>query len=278
MKKIPASLICFFTLLFFLLFSQTFQANIGEPNIQETTAPAKEISVKEFFPLDTGLRLVYKIEKCSTNNPLYSVHVFWTIGQNRGRLVLIRREIEFKPGQDEYLLILKVKGPNLEEKKSSDYDKVIEVEIERDDIGLYANAQKLFWCVKSNSRYKIYEVLYHDPSSTGSEAARGEGYKEQPAGISQQFKIFSGIPLITYAYIDEEVLYFIGPEMFENQNCLHYRRIVWEVKKDYWGNPIEQNYIMTPFTEDLWFAEGKGLVKLVQKVDGKITMTLSLKE
>ena len=76
-----------------------------------------------------------------------------------------------------------------------------------------------------------------------------------------------------------DTLLFEGVESCQGAACLHFVRTVKGGKMDpRVPDTPESRYLNNGFTEDTWFAKGRGLISLEQKVNGKTSMTWRLKE
>lgn len=76
-----------------------------------------------------------------------------------------------------------------------------------------------------------------------------------------------------------DTLLFEGVESCQGTPCLHFIRTVKGGEMDpRVPDTPESRYLGSGFTEDTWFAKGKGLIGLEQKVNGKTSMTWILKQ
>ena len=94
-------------------------------------------------------------------------------------------------------------------------------------------------------------------------------------GFAQQLLFFEQKPGVSIGFGDKPVdtLTYVGVEQsapgYTSGPILHFRREVKDSDK-------KESVLDSGFTEDMWFAQGKGLVVLEQKVDGKTSMVWTL--
>jgi len=252
--------------------------------LTDDSPTAKLGSPSDYFPTATGTRWTYDITVPSfeDNPPLTHAVTKWPRGdkalgmETRGRVM--------PPGTNvssgHYRLVLSVAGPAIKQ-GPLEYTEGYELKIEQDDLDIFDsrfdhNLQKgkLFWAISHSSRYEANLVIMHDPDSPGAPSGGEWGSYGQEPGYCMRLAFFGDKPGTAIGLSDEnDDLLFVGPETYPDADTLHFRRIVGAAKprqddSDHRGDLLDRG-----FTEDLWFAKGRGLVKLEQKIDGKTTMT-----
>ena len=274
---VKAGKIFFLLIVWGVFFLSCNSANPGNDN---PPAKSKELnpqtlgSPEDFFPSETGTRWVYEIKLAGKKRPLERKISRWPLGNSNSVRVTLRSGLLYgKPGKDGlYRLVLRVKGP-AKEQGPRKYKHAVELEIERDDLGIYADNKGLFWLFMPMSEFRVIELTLLDPNSPGNLSGGTWGHWNQAPGYSEKFKIFGAKPGIGLEFSKEDdVLIFLGPEIIDKKTCLHYRRDVKQKKNDVSGG----NYLSSAFTEDLWFEKYKGLIRLEQRVGDEITMTWTL--
>lgn len=225
----------------------------------------------EYFPLEIGVRWAYEIQ-IGEAEPLNYKETRWpmepgkvSVFSTRGRYTAYLKD----PSKKSYRLTIAVKGP-AEKQGGLQYPIGAELEIEEDELGIFGDAEKVFFAVTTSGRYMAQLVATYPPDSLGAPF----GMTSFEDGFSMQILFFTG-NLGTEIGIGKEPkdkLALIGLDTsvpkYKGEALLHFRR---EVAPD--ENILQQaEYLNNGFTEDLWFAKGKGLVRLEQKVNGKVSM------
>lgn len=240
---------------------------------KETAPPASKPN--SFFPAVAGTKWTYQIT-IGEAEPLYYREIEWPIGDgkalayaNRGRFPILLEEN--KP--ETFVLELQVKGP-AEEQGILKYAGV-EMEVLRDDLGVYEEAEQLFWAFTRSGTFIAHEVVTYPPDTLWAPTS-SLGGSGQENGCSLKIIFFAGETGTTISMGKEpqDELTFMGIDTnvpgFTGQPLLHFLR---EVKPD-----EEPSEIGKGFTEDTWFALEKGMVYLVQKVEGVVSMTWKMTE
>jgi hypothetical protein len=144
---------------------------------------------------------------------------------------------------------------------------VRELTVEKDDLRYFGGAKQVFWAVTPALAFDVTEIRIIDPVNGPIHVGvRGDGYEQKdlffcdespppPHELSRE----NVMSVICYG-IETDVIGFEGTE------CHHVQR---KVKPSVDSN----EKLPMGWTEDMWFARGKGLVRLVQKVEGKTSMT-----
>lgn len=242
----------------------------------------------DYFPTKVGTRWVYNITGISTNNyPLRHQISSWpTIGQGGKTKCVESRGIIYRwSGEDDNSdgknkLILQIEGV-AEKQGPMQRPEGYKIKIEKDDLGIYENNTGVFWAISKHGRYEVIEVVTLDPNSSSSLGGGGGawGSMNDADGYSQRFILFGEKPMIAIGFAsDKDSLLFVGVEKLDGVQCLHFRRMVEKSKEriNQKGTKDPPSYFDSSFTEDVWYGKGIGLMKLIQKVEGKVTMTWTL--
>ena len=263
----------------------------NEPYIRNHEIPGIGLP-SDYFPARVGMRWVYKIEGVSDDNrPLRHVVVDWPVGAGHIRRVETRAIIYKLRGKDEPKitepkLILQITGTE-ENQGPLKYQQGYLVKIEKDDLGVYDDVIKLLWAISNYKRYEVMEVAILNPSSSYSMGGRQGpwGSLDEKDGYSLRFLLFGERPMISMGISDQkDDLLFIGFENVSGIKSLHFQRRVEENSRksdERAKSPSEAkalSHMDSGFTEDVWYGKGIGLMKLVQKVNGVVTMTWTLEQ
>ena len=232
------------------------------------TGGSPEVGPEEYFPTATGTRWEYDIT-LGEAEPLSFRTVSWPLGEDRAAIYATRGLFRgtFSGESKEFKLVLRVKGP-AEKQGPLQYPLSVELEIEKDELGVFEDATQIFWAITSSGRYMVTEVVTYPSDSPGAPSGSW-GMWGQEEGAALRVFFFGERPGIAIGVGKDspDKLLFDGPEGSQ----LHFVR---EVEADEDG----EHYLSSGFTEDMWFEEGRGLVRLEQKVGGKASMTWELVE
>jgi hypothetical protein len=237
-----------------------------------------EFRSKNFLPTEIGTEWTYAIEIGETD-PLKYSEVVWPTGDSAMlysniSLFPVLFASEEKP--EKFLLTIRVKG-SPPKQGPFEYNNAAELEVVKDDLGVYEGAKQIFWLISPGRfQLRVVEAITYDPSLAPGEFAREDGY-------SQKLLLLDCLPGLSYeermgwdmenmsAETLTSLLHTTDFPQYEGTLVLHYQRIVEsDEKREATG------YLNNGFTEDTWFAEGKGLIRLEQKVDGKVSMIWTL--
>lgn len=204
---------------------------------------------QEYFPL--AATWSYRIDSGDTDALTYRTT------ENNGTIKIVRSTVKFQ-GSESYYLKLRTKIHSV----TTDNHEGAVIEIYRDDLGLFKDTDSFYWIMSKENGIKVDQLTYH------------------PEGIYPR-AIFFMPPygqkgsIDNYLVGEEESITYIGPDDktpgCQEQPCMYFIR---EIK------PGSGNYGYTDkgFTEQQWFAKGKGLILLKQQVDGKTSMTWTLEK
>ncbi len=280
----------------------------GQSKIKPTP-PSSDVQVPllkdiaEFFPMAPGTRWVYNIEVRETD-PITLQQIMWQVG-NRIAIVHDRSRIhvsQYKPGST-FALAIKIKGPIakpislsplgeettiVEKIKGAKMNMVtynlyqldgLEIEIEADELHIFPkDHQNIVWQILGGNfePLRILEIVTYSHKNSDVRSPSGQRLSPNRDGYSQRLLLFyggSGTELEMERTSNDGLLYNGAYfKVFQNEElqCVHFRRNVAS------ANSEEQGEYQPGFTEDLWYAEGKGLVRLEQKVAGKPSMIWTL--
>lgn len=240
-----------------------------------------EVEPSDYFPTSEGTSWVYEIE-IGNVEPIFYRLERWSVGDGyvlpyeiRGRFA----RLFYNNNEKKFLLEIGVK--RLADKQGPlQYPKGVELEIKKDELGIFEEAKQVFWAITFSGGFEVDEVVTYSPENmpgypTGSWGME-EGYSIRPMFFSDlpgtQIGICVGdeaVDNLLFAGVDTKV-----PE-YEGIPLLYFIRTVEPAKKKEGENYY---YFHNGFSEEIWFAIGKGLVRLEQKVGGKTSMVWTLVE
>lgn len=235
----------------------------------------------DFFPTEPGTRWSYVITAGKVD-PLGFGMTAWPMGiEGKGTVAMVatRRLLRSPAARTSYRLEVGVKGPAARQGPLQ-YPEGVELSIGRDDLGIFHECKQAFWAIGESGRYAVSLVLMFDPDSIGALGGGGGGFGSwgREDGYSVRPFLFFDKPGIAISLDDApESLLFAGIDRklpgYECLETLHFIRKVKPAEKE---PGKEWNYLDEGFREDMWFARGQGLVRLVQKVKGETSMTMNL--
>jgi len=221
----------------------------------------------EYFPLDTGREWTYKIA-IGLVEPVFYREIIWECTDGKERIYAgvggyfavisgIHKELP-----EEFFLKIKVKGP------ASEYLKGAELTIERDDIGVFFESERVVWAATAGGNFMAQQVVSYPLGSLG---ALWNAIRSGSSMRLLMIEIDTGLGMGVGDSPD--ILYFQGIETnlagYKGKPCVHFQRIVRLSKADFPG-------FNKDFTEDMWWLKGTGLVRLEQKVEGITSMVWTL--
>lgn len=228
----------------------------------------------QYFPMFLNTTWTYKITLGEVE-PLFYEEVRWPQGKgyliyaNSGRFVgAIKEE---NKGKD-LALVLRIKG-FAQKQGGLQYPFGLKIEVVEDDLMIFREAKDLFFAGIPN-RFMFHQVVIHD----GSESPANSGmYGGGEDGFSMRIFFFASSSGTSIGMGEEpkDSILFTGMEKIPGtqEEGMHFLRKV--LSRNEKGVNDE---LGGAFTEDTWFARGKGLVRLEQKRDGKIAMTWVLEK
>lgn len=237
-----------------------------------TCSQKNEESINEYFPMKVGSRWKYQIFVGSTK-PIWHKYVGYLIGDT-GEFITMTHRGKFihsltAPPDTQFSLVLRIERIVL--RQGPVKTPGVEIAVDTDDLGVYEKNDQLFWSAKRSESplQVVLEVTTY--RSDRLPVPQGWGINEGSQGFSQRAAFFLGEKgsTVSFGRNPGEGLVYIGVE----SSRLHFTRFYEEIQDE--AMDAELSYA---FSEDLWFEKGKGLVRLEQKINGKISMTWNLLE
>jgi hypothetical protein len=242
-----------------------------------SSASAAELrELVEFFPIDIGTSWTYKIEVGDVA-PLEYRWTSWSFNGGR-RGYRERRQLQGgDKGTTAYSLKLRITGDSGPQERGQ-APIVRELTVENDSLRIFGGAKQVFWEIRPGALFPVVELRFID-SSDGPVGVpvKGTGYQEKrmllfTTNHQQPFPVAVGQPT------EKEKMIYYGIETnvpgYEGTESLHIQREIAAFE----GGSEEVSGMRESrgWTEDMWFARDKGLVRLVQRIEGKTTMTWTL--
>lgn len=246
---------------------------------------------KEYFPTKTGTRWEYEIVEGEDygDKPVYAHTILWRREDGSLNKFPKRGEFsQFSKYSTPYELVLSVIGPAYLDWYDSSYPRrdSVELKVEKDELGIFKDCVEVYWTWKNAIRddLAVEMVTTYEPTAIGSIDILDDyyhsllrSYYNPKKPYARRIFFFNNDPQNAMWYGDEdeadEELLFVGSDGPE----LYFVRRVKKSKEDktsyeyspYWGYLPKAQYA---FEELMWFAKGKGLVRLVQVKRGDKTM------
>jgi hypothetical protein len=255
-------------------------ASNDNPSVATTSVGLPPGEPSDYFPHAVGNEWQYDI-RIGSVEPLEYQEVLWKTDKGTMALGAIARY----PGllrthAKNYTLTLKVhqsapvQGP-------LKYDEGVELAIVRDDLDIFKDHHQIFWVVTSSDRFMAQQIVTYPPDNPTAPGPGGTWGSWNQEGYSMQIMFFAERPKVQVGIGKDPIdtLLFEGIESCQGTPCLHFIRTVKGGEMDpRVPDTPESRYLGSGFTEDTWFAKGKGLIGLEQKVNGKTSMTWILKQ
>jgi hypothetical protein len=263
---------------------------------------------RDFFPSEPGATWVYSVEVLGDDPPLKYEEVSWPISEGRAvtyatRGIIHKFDRPLEEGTEStnatksYSLEMCVKGRAAQQGRLK-YPLGVELKVLKDDLGIFENAKEVFWAITESGRFTVHLVITYDPDTPGAGAPVGGAFGRwgQGDGSSMRHIFFVDKPFVGigaqgspdslgFFGVKKDAIGFDGTEAkgFEGTECLYFRRIVEAAKKlDAEAVtpeiPASADRLNSAFEEHMWYARGKGLVRLEQRVNKKPTMIWTLEE
>jgi hypothetical protein len=229
--------------------------------------------LRGYFPMQPGMRWVYDIE-CPTN----ATQVQWDfVWPTAGDQLVTQTHSSTSSGGDKGELAFRIKetGVPPTEAGLEKYDSGAIVEIESDTMLRYVYIEtggellpqfvapkQVFWAVREKP-FEIHEVLLFDVIKAPAEAVLGS--KPHQARVLLFAPPFGDVQILSSKVWLVRLDADSSVPGYEGEPCLHFVRKFGDKEAP-------------SFTEDLWFAKGKGLVRLEQKAGGNTTLRQTLRE
>lgn len=230
----------------------------------------------DYFPTGVGAKWVYEIEVGEVD-PLYYRETVWPVGEEDAWVYSTRGRFFLADGlQKTFMLEMKVKGVAAKQ-GLLEYPIGVELEIEKDELGIFEGAKKVFWAVIP-SQFMAHEVVTYPSDMLGAPTSTWGAWGQED-GFSVRLVFFAEKPGVAISMGEEpkDKLLFVGVEThlprYEGESLLYFLRTVEPAESEEGEAP---SYLDNEFTEDTWFAKGKGLVRLEQRVNGETSMVWTL--
>lgn len=239
-------------------------------NIQPKGNPA------DYFPTKAGTTWIYKITLGQVK-PLRYEETHWPQRKGDSSIVMATRGLFLasfdKDEKKEFLLKIRIKGSAPKQGKM-EYPIGVELEIEQDEFGIFEYHKQVFFAATPHGGFMAHRVETRDYDSPGAPQTNVWGGWGAEDGYTMPIVFFAREPGIGISMGDKspDTLYFLGADKSPSghSDALHFQRRVEPHEK----KPGEDlNDLDKGFTEDIWYARGKGLVYLLQKVDDQVSMT-----
>jgi hypothetical protein len=234
-------------------------------------SPTREMvrgAPQDYVPFTAGREFHYVIT-IGEVDPLWAARIDWTLGNGaiaqsvRGRFFPIPQ-----PGR-RYDLRLRIVGPAAKQGPYS-WDGV-EVKVVKDDLGIYEGAERVFWTRTRSGALNVLEVRTYSPGSPGAPAGPWGTLNSAP-GASSQIIFFSGTIGARESLTPFEGGDLTSPDSITltgvENGKIHFTRLV---ARDQDPDP-RSHTLSQRFEEHTWFEPGRGMVRLEQRIDGKVSM------
>lgn len=263
------------------------EGSTSEDQMEErlTTTQGVRLQADAYFPTQLGSRWAYTIETFSPHDPLSFRNLVWPVAEDEhtGEYTVKSWEVMGRltprsPFDNTHELVLSVTQTANERQGYRGYPKGVLISIEKDELGIFENCDEVYWAITEQPRLEINEIRMYSRSTFGAPNDKWQGLAER--------LLLADIPPGKSLGVDgeREVVTFVGRETSDDGTLLHFRRSVMDRK-----NPIalvrpeldsilQKEFPYAGFDEDMWFAKGKGLVRLEQRVKGTLTMRWILNE
>jgi len=231
----------------------------------------------DYFPVKIGTTWEYEIT-IGNVEPMNYTEVSWPQGNI---IQIIATKGRFMPllvdslGKNSYDLIVRVKS--LAKKQGPlEYPNGLELEIVKDELGIYEYCSQVFWAISDDNRFMVNEIRVYPSDTPGAPMTGAWGRWSAENGYSIRVIFFGEQPNTAIGLGEEpkDVLLFQGLE----GKKLHFTRQVdmSEPKNSSYDSSDEM--FNQDFTEDVWYERGKGLVALIQIKNGEMAFAWRLKK
>lgn len=235
----------------------------------------------DYFPMKLGTVWTYKVV-FGPATPYSFGEATWPIGRDRAVRYMHRGLLlggAAKADKPQATLSLAVAAPVFKQ-ATLPFPLTAELKVLKDDAHIFGDAKQLFISLLQSNEYMAMLVETHD-SSHGPPGAGGSwGGWGGDDGYSYRFVFYAGRPMTAKSIGEsQEKLAFLGSETMpgQAQPMLHFRRVVQAAKKSDAKSSPEIEFDRE-FNEDMWYAKGKGLVRLTQTHPGGLAMTWTLED
>jgi hypothetical protein len=221
----------------------------------------------DYFPMDTGTEWTYYIIPGEVS-PVNYENIFIVEDKNIYEFQY-RNVINARAGQV-YVLKMRVKGPFRGGQRLNS----VELEVLKDEMGFFRDTNGVFWGIMDNptgqglqamelaASYSADKLIVNYPSLGLEKAKLLHSYRMIFIWDGSKLETENG-ESISYLGIDNNVIGYSGTP------CYHFLREVPASTTD----PR-----FKAFTEHTWYAKGKGMVRLEQKIGGRTSMVWTLEK
>ena len=228
------------------------------------TTSRSSAGAADYFPMKMGNEWLYNIE-IKSSYPLAYEEVFWPQGSG-GRTMISRGELYYPAINNNHLRM------KIVDRKETPTVSVL-LEVSEDDLHMFDYSTGLSWMRLSGDKFGIIQTVTYSTIRPGSPYS-GIGMGIGDDGLAQRITFFEDNPGKSLTLnVNQDSLTLIGFDGgvvgCQDVSCMHFRRQVRSESKIV-------SIVDKGFTEDTWFALGKGMVRLEQKIDGQISMTWTL--
>ncbi|MDD5098239.1 MAG: hypothetical protein PHD31_00765 [Candidatus Pacebacteria bacterium] len=218
-----------------------------------------------YFPNQTGTEWNYKI--MLSGEPIrYTEALMYSNGG-----IYCTRDFYNDKDVTTHYLKFRITGVN-SNPKSLSYDEVKNIKIIEDTLGVFSNNAGAAIAKKDDTAFLLlaHKIDVLSPDYLLTERLLFFTGDVDDTLIKSHKGILSPDGL-SYSGMDTNV------PGYEGQKCMHFTRLVkFNLKNGLNGH--HQIGTEKDFTEDTWFAKDKGLIRLEQKIDGKISMIWTLEK
>lgn len=255
------------------------QAADGTTSLGDSDAVASG-SFQDYFPTQTDTEWKYTI-KLISGDPLFFQRMVWPQGETSMGTEVRGRFLE--DHTKTYCLQYRVKGPAPSQGPLK-FPLSVEIEVIKDDLGVFRDAKKVFWAIRESDKYVVYQVLVLDANSSGSPysgSMYGGGFGED--GYSMKIFFFeeeAGVGIGIGSGEDKEskdMVYFEGN--VDDESMHFQRRVKAHVSETpAYGtqDPEGDKILNSAFKEDYIFRRDVGLISMTQTVGDRTTMEITL--
>jgi hypothetical protein len=229
----------------------------------------------EYFPTSVGSRWTYDITVLTA--PVSYRQVSWPIGGGRSVSYLTRGFIRgAMPGdaaKGSFTLTIGVKSVAAAQGPLR-YRRGVELAVEEDTLGVFENGKQLFLAIPEGRFTANLVATFDSRSAPGGSTAGFAG-----VGSAMRVVYFDADPMtaINVGKGSADTLLYTGLAANPDQpadECRHFRRVVQPAERRDHSDPVR---FELGFNEESWFARGKGLVRLEQRVAEEISMIWRLR-
>lgn len=247
--------------------------------------PLSNFEAKEYFPTKTGTRWEYEIVEGEDygDKPVYAHTIIWRREDGSLNKFSKRGEFsQFSKYSTPYKLVLSVRGTAYLDWYDSSYTRnSVELRVEKDELGIFKDCVEVYWTWKDAILDNLFVemVTTYKPTAISSiedYSSSLHSYYNRKKPYALRIFFFNNSPKYAMWYGDkdeaDEYLLFVGADGPE----LYFVRRVKKPKEDNTSYLSFLGNSEYAFEEHMWFAKGKGLVRLVQVKRGDKTMIWKL--